>query len=301
MKLGALLDQLRSAGLAIDEGPVVLSVARDLKILRLAGRSGREFLRILERSKGERDFANLRFLEKRLGGRINGPAQVLASDDLTCGVFPFVAHHKVSYRRMAAGNLLREVATTLALMHEAGGEYCRSGAAASDAAGVTARTTGTEGEPATGAWLESRLRQLAERHPPAAQHCDFTYANLGVAADDRLVVFDWEQFGQVTLPGFDLTTFLLGHCHFGGDIGELLDSPVSLLAKVRRVLGEEFLGRIGLTADDYVESFPAHLLLFWSLKGKGFSVAINRRMQAMWERLRRASGWSRHIATDVDR
>lgn len=295
MKLGALLDQLRSAGIAVDEGPVVLSVARDLKVLRLAGRSGREFLRILERSKGERDFANLRFLEKHLGGRINGPAQVFASDDLTCGVFPFVAHHKISYRRMTAGRLLKEVATTLALMHEAGSEFCRL----PDSTGTTARPSDTAGEPAAGAWLESRLRRLAHRYPPAAQHCDFTYANLGVTTDDRLVVFDWEQFGQVTLPGFDLTTFLLGHGHFGGAIGEMLDSPASLLEAVRRDLGEDFLGRIGLSDDDYAEAFPAHLLLFWSLKGRGFSVAINRRMQSMWERLRRASAWSLHIAADL--
>lgn len=296
MNLGALLDRLRASGIVIDDGPVVFSVARELKIQQGPGRPGGRFLRVLDRAKGERDFANLKFLRDRLGERINGPSQTLASGDLVCGVFPFIAHHKVSYDRLASGDRLREIAESLVLLHEAGGEYLRTMRAPASPVDFVPESEGSSADSATTAWLRATLRQQAARKPPVAQHCDFTYANLALSNDGRLVIFDWEEYGAVTCPAFDLTTFLLGHYHFGGEIGRALDSPAALLEMVTRDFGGAFLGRFGMNDGEYAEAFPAYLILFWLLKSRGFSVAINRRMQTMWSRLRRSEEWSRAMA-----
>lgn len=45
--------------------------------------------------------------------------------------------------------------------------------------------------------------------PPIAQHGDMVMNNLGLRADGRLVVFDWEDYGALWLPGLDL--FTLGY------------------------------------------------------------------------------------------
>lgn len=42
--------------------------------------------------------------------------------------------------------------------------------------------------------------------PSLPQHGDFVMNNLGVRRDGRLVVFDWEDFGALDLPGLDLFT-----------------------------------------------------------------------------------------------
>jgi thiamine kinase-like enzyme len=49
-------------------------------------------------------------------------------------------------------------------------------------------------------WVENvELREL----PEVPQHGDFVHNNLG-RARDTLYVFDWEDYGKVCLPGFDL-------------------------------------------------------------------------------------------------
>lgn len=286
-----------ASGISVDRGPVVLSVARELKILQVAGGVRSRFLRILESGKGHKDFSNLQFLQGRLGHRINSPMQVVECDDLVCGVFPFVPHEKVSYARLVSGHLLTEVAACLALMHDAGREFARSAGMKADPAGLVAGINGCEVDAVATAWLQSTFRQVRERHAPVAQHCDFTYANLGVSDEGQLIIFDWEEYGAVTFPAFDLTTFLLGHYHFGGTIGAALDSPVSLIEMIRRDFGESYLGSFDMTADEYVRVFPAYLFLFRALKRKDFSVAINRRIQAMWTRLRKSGAWSSMIGT----
>lgn len=293
VKLGALLDQMSASGIVVTDDPLVLNVARELKILQVAGGAQGRFLRIVEAQKGQRDFANLRFLQSRLGHRINCPTQIVACDDLVCGVFPFVPHEKVSYARLASGRLLQEVAESLALMHEAGREFSqRLGAKPDQAGSPVAGVDVCDGDSAATAWLQSTLSTLSHSHVPVAQHCDFTYANLGVSNQGQLVIFDWEEYGAVTFPAFDLTTFLLGHYHFGGTIGAALDSPDSLIGMINRDFGASYLSRFDMTAETYMRLFPAYLLVFRTLKLNDFGHAINRRVQAMWARLRKSGAWS---------
>ena len=51
-----------------------------------------------------------------------------------------------------------------------------------------------------------RLGQALEALPSMAQHGDLVLNNLGLAEGGRLVVFDWEDYGRVDLPGLDLFT-----------------------------------------------------------------------------------------------
>ncbi|MBN8507270.1 MAG: hypothetical protein J0L57_01515 [Burkholderiales bacterium] len=66
-------------------------------------------------------------------------------------------------------------------------------------------------------YREHPLRDLAEpaldelgpllcRLPSIPQHGDLVMNNLGICDDRQLVVFDWEDFGAVALPGLDLFT-----------------------------------------------------------------------------------------------
>lgn len=57
--------------------------------------------------------------------------------------------------------------------------------------------------------VEAALQQLQAALPslpPLPQHGDLVLNNLGLRRDGGLVVFDWEDFGAVALPGLDLFT-----------------------------------------------------------------------------------------------
>jgi hypothetical protein len=51
-----------------------------------------------------------------------------------------------------------------------------------------------------------RMLTALEGLPAFDQHGDFVANNLGLGPDDRLTIFDWEDYGAVDAPGLDLFT-----------------------------------------------------------------------------------------------
>lgn len=60
--------------------------------------------------------------------------------------------------------------------------------------------------PAGAAPVLDHLRQALKALPALAQHGDLVLNNLGLRARHELVIFDWEDYGAVNLPGLDLFT-----------------------------------------------------------------------------------------------
>jgi len=111
--------------------------------------------------------------------------------------------------------------------------------------------------------------------PHRPQHCDFTRNNVGVVGDG-IVIFDWEDFGQQSLPGLDLCTFVLSLADAGPRrFRELLKQPFGA--------GGDFVGaaaqRIGLSREQFRSAVPIYLLVFLRLKGRyaaGIRLALER-------------------------
>jgi hypothetical protein len=64
-------------------------------------------------------------------------------------------------------------------------------------------------------FLSGVLLGEMDRLPHVCQHGDLVMNNLGVRREG-LVVFDWEDFGRLTLPGVDVLTLLLSLTDFDG-------------------------------------------------------------------------------------
>ncbi len=64
--------------------------------------------------------------------------------------------------------------------------------------------------------LTDELLGSIDALPHIEQHGDFVLNNLGDRGD-RIVVFDWEDFGKTVLPGLDLFTLLLSLTEFDED------------------------------------------------------------------------------------
>jgi len=139
------------------------------------------------------------------------------------------------------------------------------------------RFAGTRYASVARAYQEQGLGDLA-RLPPAPQHGDFVANNLATRRR-RLVVFDWEDFGKVWWPGFDLCTLVMTS----------LDPGV--LAEVRATARpEESLARrvpvlvpacaaIGCTLAEFWRLVPLYLLRFLDLKGT-YGNEVRRRVEA---------------------
>lgn len=80
---------------------------------------------------------------------------------------------------------------------------------------VLERIGRTDLEAVTRPWLCSGLLEEMDRLPHVRQHGDLVIINVGLRRDG-IVVFDWEDFGRLTLPGVDALTLLLSATDFDG-------------------------------------------------------------------------------------
>jgi hypothetical protein len=132
------------------------------------------------------------------------------------------------------------------------------------------------------------IRSLAERLPPILQHGDFAVNNIGVR-EGALVFFDWEDFGEIDLPGFDVAVLLLSLNDFSmSALVAKLDAAGSVEADIVR----SGCNSLGMSAADFMDLFPAYASLYISTKSRlGYPAAVTGRIAAAlaeWIRLRGA-------------
>jgi hypothetical protein len=92
-----------------------------------------------------------------------------------------------------------------------------------------------------GRWLASGQSAFIDHMPLVAQHGDFCLPNLGVS-HGRYIIFDWEDFGRVSLPGFDLVVLVMSLLGLKADaVNDVLDGgggddAARLLSHLKNVL-----------------------------------------------------------------
>lgn len=114
--------------------------------------------------------------------------------------------------------------------------------------------------------------------PPMPQHGDLVANNLGLRPDGTLVVFDWEDYGAVDLPGLDLFTLDMSLGTQAGAGGSGLPPPAV----------ERCCAALGLVPHAYRRLAPAYALAFRYLK-RNYSPEVRARVDALLERVSGAS------------
>jgi hypothetical protein len=111
-------------------------------------------------------------------------------------------------------------------------------------------------------WMAS---EQLDKLPHILQHGDFVVNNLGLA-DSRLVVFDWEDFGRIVLPGFDLCTVLASDAAFDRDALRAIITPARNGPDPYAELLDGACPAIGLTPEMFRKLIPLYLVIFLALK-----------------------------------
>lgn len=101
--------------------------------------------------------------------------------------------------------------------------------------------------------------------PNIPQHGDFVLSNLAWART-RLIVFDYEDFGRIQLPGFDMATLYLSLFEFEADaVRRFLSADEAQLDALVPWLRPS-CANLGLTFDTMRRLLPVYLTAFVSLK-----------------------------------
>ena len=105
------------------------------------------------------------------------------------------------------------------------------------------------------------------------QHGDFAINNIA-RSGRRLVFFDWEDFGHIDVPGFDLAILMLSLHEF-----DVIALKRALTARsVTAAIMERGCASLGLTPSQFMFLFPAYLALFIRLKtALGYGPNVPRR------------------------
>ncbi|MCF6216338.1 MAG: aminoglycoside phosphotransferase family protein [Emcibacter sp.] len=117
------------------------------------------------------------------------------------------------------------------------------------------------------------LRKL----PAIPQHGDLAINNIG-KTDNGLVIFDWEDYGYVTIPGFDLCVLLVSGCQFNkykltGIINDIYSGDEGHCHILTPVVNT-----LRIDQQHFTDLVSIHLILFHKLKydlGYGHDVIEN--------------------------
>jgi hypothetical protein len=116
--------------------------------------------------------------------------------------------------------------------------------------------------PALAAYVDRcALAPVIAALPSVPQHCDLVTNNIGEIGG-RPVIYDWEDFGRVDLPGFDLALFL-------GTLLELDPARIAALLQAPRRLDPGLASLIeatGLAGEEFCRLMPVYYGAFLWLK-----------------------------------
>jgi len=125
-----------------------------------------------------------------------------------------------------------------------------------------------------------------------SQHGDFTKNNLAITSTGRLLVFDWEDYGRVDIPFFDLATLIFSMSIDNGTTEAMSRNP----AKLFDVSGSEevinIVEKFGLDRASFVWLFPFFMMVFLDLKKSlGYGDQIVMQLTEFLENVFRSNGW----------
>jgi len=214
------------------------------------------------------------FMPAPVGYTVRGPWEIFVTEG--------VEHHPLSVNALDNSMRARKLRSELSRFFE---RSARKPATSSSAQvhdvllqRLRAKFNDTWFAPLITYWCSSEASQLLDALGAVPQHCDFVTNNIGIR-NSRLVVYDWEDFGKVSLPGFDLCTLAISLINDGmaDAIGLARDgSDGERLA----LLVNPACAALGMDINQFWRLVPLYLMAFLYLK-QGYASVIRMRIEDM--------------------
>jgi hypothetical protein len=123
-------------------------------------------------------------------------------------------------------------------------------------------------------WLGNLNSTLVNSLPHIKQHGDLTLYNMGVAGD-KLIIFDWEDFGKISIPGFDLCCLAVNSVTQFSPMG--IERILERSAYPKEVMDiiTCYCKELPLDQETFFHLYPIYLFYFLYLKDRyGYSSEI---------------------------
>lgn len=289
--LDDVLVRLRELGLLKDENAAHCNVfvRLDNVLVNVFDDDGRYYyLRMAEAYDMQREYDVARSVAEVVGRFVPQPLAFFRIGKLSCMVAEGVDFEIVTGAALLdATSSTPAVRELLAFVEYAAGALAAPGSRAhvDDLAEIlTARYLGTEQEPLCARVLESSNLAALRELPSQRQHGDFVPNNFGMRGD-RLLIFDWEDFGKVDVPGFDLAVLLGSLVDFHpGRLRALRDAKLARAPDAQAEWLDEACRLSRIDTCLFLRSLPFYLSLFMWLKDRyspAIRLKVNRAVVAL--------------------
>jgi hypothetical protein len=277
-QLPQLLDHIQKSGLF---NPYSLSFCakftRNLKLYYNLDKDKGFFVKVCLNIGAKREYQALKFAYSKIDSHVPEPLLFLETQSLSAYVSPLYRFKVLSYNDFFLNPFLSQVCEILCLGLTFSNDYSHS----------LIRSDSIQLEHLKSFAINEKIIDKENNHclfyidrcysqlslmNQIPQHCDVTPYNFSV---ERKTVFlcDWEDFGMVCFPGFDLATFISEIAQKAGLQIELANSPDVLNNPILRKITDNVLPSQDLKLKQWQVFFPFYILLFSYLKKKlGYSI-----------------------------
>ena len=140
------------------------------------------------------------------------------------------------------------------------------------------------------------MHEIRKKYGKTNQHGDFAINNIAVDTRGKLILFDWEDFGRINYPFFDLATLAFSNVlsqdkveELGEDPGILSDFPgADMVALVCR--------QQGMSINSFKKHFPFYMMLFIYLKQDlAYGDYIIARLKKFLDRASNSKKWASYL------
>ncbi len=115
-------------------------------------------------------------------------------------------------------------------------------------------------------YMDTSWAYLRQHYEGVPQHGDMTINNLACGPQENIFLFDWEDYGRITLPFFDMATLLFSIAIRENRVESLGRSPRNIFRldgarAVRSAMQAE-----GLEEEKFLQLFPCFMIVFLGVK-----------------------------------
>lgn len=209
----------------------------------------------------------------------------------TVDLWDISAFRGVEHRRLRPGDLgrgRRDLPAQTGEFFELSARQAQRSQPADENIDLVIRFRDRTNDPVCGDILSTALRsERLHQLPSIRQHGDLVTVNMGMS-DSGLVVFDWEDFGRVALPGLDLCTLIASDLLFDADALRRLADPARVSRSTYASLLERSCPALQLTPTTFSEQLALYLAIFFIMKsepgnyGGAIADTVRRALYAVW-------------------
>jgi len=272
-QLPKLLNYINDSGLFNPyHMPFCAKFTRNLKLYYNSDKNKGFFVKVCLNNRARREYNALKFIYSKINSHVPEPLLFLETQDLTAYVSPLYQFKSLNYNNFFLNPFLNQVYEILCMGVVFRDDYPHSFVRADSVQldqlklfAISEKIIDKESNCCIN-YINHCYSQLSSMNQ-IPQHGDVTPYNF-TAEGKTVFLCDWEDFGMICFPGFDLATFILEMARKAELYEELATIPNVLNNPVLRKITDKVLPSRDLDLKQWQLFFPFYILLFLYLKKK---------------------------------